>query len=322
MLNQLLSAVRKLSGFSGIHRPDSWRCYGIVDGKIIPPRSCEINAVDHCNIACRDCNHASPAVKMKFADPDVVFRNLSSLSMFYKPAMIKIVGGEPLLHPDMTALLKAVRRSGISRHIKLVTNGILLPQMKDEVWAEIDELELSVYPATESVLSAAMAAIRQTAKRHHVKMVRYFYNNFRMTFSMVGTADYVLTGRIYTACKLAKLWGCQSVHEGHFFKCPQSIYIPKILDAADAYDYREGGVKITDSPDFPDKLKGYLSACEPLRACRYCLGSVGALRGHKLTKASGWTSAHCVPTEELVDYDKLYRLENGREMADINKIQM
>jgi hypothetical protein len=39
-----------------------------------------------------DCNHASPAAEMMIADPDAVFRDLSTLQLFYKPALIKIVG--------------------------------------------------------------------------------------------------------------------------------------------------------------------------------------------------------------------------------------
>jgi MoaA/NifB/PqqE/SkfB family radical SAM enzyme len=321
MSNKLSSAFRQFWGLYAIQRPDNWRCYQIADGKIAPPHSCEINAVDHCNIACVDCNHASPAAKRKIADPDTVFRDLSILSLYYKSPVIKIVGGEPLLHPDMPALIKAVRRSGISRYIRLVTNGILLPKMKDELWEEIDEIELSVYPQTESLLAPHMAVIHQSAKRHKVMLVRYFYENFRVTFSTVGTTDSLLTHRIYTTCRLARLWGCQSVHEGYFFKCPQSIYIPNFLDKAVSYDYRENGIKITGTPDFSDKLKGYLSSREPLRACCYCLGSVGRLRVHRLAKAADWKSAHSVTTEELVDYDKLCRLDNGKEVFDINKIR-
>jgi hypothetical protein len=269
-----------------------------------------------------DCNHASPAAEMIIADPDAVFRDLSTLQLFYKPALIKIVGGEPLLHPDMTALLKAIRRSGLSRYIKLVTNGILLSQMRDEIWADIDEIELSVYPATKLLLSSQMANIDRSAERNQVKLVKHFYKNFRVTFSTVGTTDYLLTKRIYNTCKLARLWGCQSVHKGHFFKCPQSIYIPQIIDETASYDYREDGVSINDQPDFPDKLKEYLSASKPLRACRYGLGSVGRLRTHKLVKDVQWKSANSVPTEELVDYGKLFNLENAGEVYNIDVIEL
>jgi hypothetical protein len=167
-----------------------------------------------------------------------------------------------------------------------------------------------------------MVAIYQSAKLHQITLVRYFYENFRATFSTIGTTDHALTQRIYETCRLARLWGCQSVHEGYFFKCPQSIYIPNILDKAVSYDHREDGVKIIGTSDFPDKLKDYLSSRKPLNACRYCLGSVGSLRVHRLAKAAGWESAHAAPIEDLVDYDKLFRLENGRNTFDVNQIKI
>lgn len=301
-----------------------WRCYrtGIVSRKIIPPQSCEINAVDHCNIACIDCNHASPAAKMHIANPDLVFRDLSTLSRYYRSPMIKILGGEPLLHPNILALVKEIRHSGISRKIRLVTNGILLPQMQDEVWKEIDEIEISVYPQTEHLLTSHMADIYQLAKLNQVKIIRYFYENFRATFSTIGTTDHALTQRIYNSCRFARLWGCQSIYEGYFFKCPHSIYIPDILDKAVSYDHREDGVRLIGSSSLSGKLKKFLSSRNPLRACRYCLGSVGKLRSHKLINSVCWKSVHAVPIEEMVDYEKLLRFENGSGAFDIDKIQI
>lgn len=301
-----------------------WRCYrtGIVSRKIIPPSFCEINAVDHCMFTCMDCNHASPAVKMHIANPDFVFRDLSTLSRFYGSSMIKILGGEPLLHPNILALVKEVRRSDVSRNIRLVTNGILLSQMKDEVWKEIDEIEISVHPQTEYLLTPHMADIYQLAKLHQVTIIRYFYENFRATFSTIGTTDHSLTQRIYNTCRFARLWGCQSIPEGYFFKCPQSIYIPNILDELVSYDHREDGVKIIGTSDFSGKLKKYLSSRNPLRACHYCLGSVGILRPHKLINTACWKSVQAVPIEEMVDYETLLRLENGRGAFDSDKIQI
>jgi hypothetical protein len=46
------------------------------------------------------------------------------------------------------------------------------------------------------------------------------------------------------------------------------------------------------------------------------------LRVHRLAKAAGWESAHAAPIEDLVDYDKLFRLENGRNTFDVNQIKI
>jgi hypothetical protein len=60
---------------------------------------------------------------------------------------------------------------------------------------------------------------------------------------------------------------------------------------------------------------------EPLNACRYCLGGIGKLRANATLKTSAWTSAHYVPTEQLVDYDKLRDLEKSETIYDIVRIR-
>jgi hypothetical protein len=251
------------------------------------------------------------------SDPDIVFHDLSLLAKSYKAGLLKVIGGEPLLHPDLLSLILAIRKSGICNHIVLYTNGILLHQMNDNIWKELDEIELSVYPDTRDQLDKHMPAIKRTAQKHNVKLSGYFYGYFRATFSTMGTSDEELTRCIYRTCQLANEWGCQSIHDGHFFKCPQSIYIPKFLDDNFSYDYKNDGIRITGEASFSKKLKNYLSSSQPLKACRYCLASVGKLRTHTLVKAADWKYNHGIPTEKLIDYNKLYLLEKGIKFNSI-----
>jgi len=322
MIKRLYSSYRSLPRPSVAKSPDDWCCFGIIDGKIVPPYSCEVNAVDHCNLSCVDCNHATPAMTPKFADPEIVFRDLSLLSKSYKVQALKIIGGEPLLHPDLRSLIYAVRESGICQHIVLVTNGLLLHQMEGDIWDALDEVEVSLYPETRKILDSHMPAIRGNAAKHRVKLSRIFYEYFRISFSRVGTRDMSLIRRIYRTCLRARLWGCQSIYEGYFFKCPQCIYIPRMVGRVSAYDYRKDGIKITDDTHFQDSLKNYLMSDEPLNACRYCLGNIGKLRAHAMTKNSVWNAHHDVPTKQLIDDDKLRLLEKNETLYDGEKLRL
>lgn len=320
MFNKLFSAVKSFLRPSVTKTPDDWRCFSIVDSKIAPPYSCEINTVDHCNLRCTDCDHAAPAMAPKFADPDNVFRDLSFLSKSYKAQALKIIGGEPLLHPDLLSVIRAGRKSGICNHIYLVTNGMLLHQMSSDLWDALDEVELSVYPETRKMLDMHMPVIQQNAEKHKVKLTRILYEYFRIPFSLIGTSDMSLIRRIYRTCLRARIWGCQSIYKGYFFKCPQCIYIPRIIDQDVAYDYKKDGIRITGDSNFQDTLKKYLISKEPLTACRYCLGGIGKLRANATLKTAAWTSSHYVPTEQLVDYNKLNLLEKGETIYDADKI--
>jgi len=302
--------------------PDDWRCFSVVDGKIAPPSICEINIVDHCNLRCTDCDHAAPAVAPRIAKSDIVLRDLLLLSKSYKAESLKIIGGEPLLHPDLPSIVHAVRESGICNHVVLVTNGTLLHHMDGDIWDALDEVELSVYPETRKLLDMNMSTILQNTEKYKVRLSRYLYEYFRVAFSLVGTSDMSLTRRIYKTCLRARIWGCQSIYEGYFFKCPQCIYIPQILKQSIAYDYKKDGIRITGDFNFQDTLKNYLMSPEPLNACRYCLGGIGRIRANTMTKTSEWTSIHYVPTEQLVDYDKLRSLENSETMYDMSKVRV
>ncbi|PKN52351.1 MAG: hypothetical protein CVU55_07410 [Deltaproteobacteria bacterium HGW-Deltaproteobacteria-13] len=321
MIKKMYSSCKSFLNPPANKTPDDWRCFSIVDGEIVPPYSCEINAVDHCNLGCTDCDHGAPAMVPKFADPDIVFRGLSLLSTSYKAEALKIIGGEPLLHPDLLSLIRAVRKSGICNHILLVTNGTLLHQMNDKIWEAVDEVELSVYPETRKLLDRHMPIIRKNAEKHKIKLSGYFYEYFRIPFSLVGTSDISLIRSIYRTCLRARIWGCQSIYDGYFFKCPQCIYIPRIIDPSVAYDYKKDGIKITGDSNFQNALKKYLMSKKPLNACRYCLGGVGKLRANTIRKTSAWTSTHYVPTEQLVDYDKLRYLGKSKTVYDLSEIR-
>ncbi len=115
----------------------------IVDGKIRPHYACQADIVRHCNLACRDCDHISPIANHRFANPESLYRDFSILAKVYKPQFVQLLGGEPLLHPGIVTVLKAVRASEISDRVMVLTNGLLLPLMKDEFWENLDDLEIS-----------------------------------------------------------------------------------------------------------------------------------------------------------------------------------
>jgi molybdenum cofactor biosynthesis enzyme MoaA len=49
-------------------------------------------------------------------------------------AYIKLIGGEPLLHPECHRLMQIVRRHFDKTAIVLLTNGILLTKQTEQFW--------------------------------------------------------------------------------------------------------------------------------------------------------------------------------------------
>lgn len=289
----------------------------IKDGLILSPTHLELIVADHCNQSCRSCNHASPAVDKWLADPDSVNQNFSVLAKYYRPKFVKILGGEPLLHPELAKVIQASRSTGISDHFQLSTNGLLLHKMDDAVMGVIDELEISVYPGTariKEILSLAREKTLQFGKKLTVNE----YDVFRATFTAVGTSNEILVNKIYKTCKIAHVWACGAVRDGNFYKCAASIFIPQLVENIPGED--DNRIEINDSEEFQAQLFAFINSPDSMSCCRYCLGTVGKQKPHKMVSRIQWMMDTQKPSEDLIDYDWLERSLIKQDLFDDCKI--
>lgn len=284
--------------------------YSVIENKIYTPEGCEINVVYHCNLSCRSCSHLSPTFKQEFVSPDRVFHDLQTLAKFYRPAYIKLLGGEPLLHPELIQVIKAIRQSGISERIQICTNGKLLLKMPDIFWEQVNEISLSLYPGQEPGYND-IKKIQSKAKNFNVSLSLSHFDNFRESYTELGTTDTQLVRRIYSTCKIVHIWRCHTVADGYFYKCPLSFLIPKVISNENPKLNHQDGIKITDSSEFGGNLLDYLQSSNPLLSCNHCLGSIGKLRPHEQTNRKTWRSLQSYPTEEMVDMKYLAELEKN-----------
>ena len=93
----------------------------------VPMGNLEINVSYGCNLKCRYCVH--------FCDTMTGFVSLEELSVWLQtwrnkisPSHVRLIGGEPLLHPDLETIIRMVRNTWQATRIDLVTNGLLLSQ--------------------------------------------------------------------------------------------------------------------------------------------------------------------------------------------------
>jgi organic radical activating enzyme len=272
--------------------------YRVVDGRILSRRF-EINVAEHCNLSCRSCSHLSPVLPKSFVDPNVVSRDLTMLSRSYHTKVVRLLGGEPLLHPDLPAVLEAVRGSSVSDSIAVVTNGLLLPRLEADFWSAVDAVEVSVYP--KRALSPALRerCVAQAA-RHRVALRFRVCNEFQESYSEVGTDDAELVRRIYTTCNVAHRWRCHNVVDGWFYRCPQSHYIPRVLHCQDNESQHADGIRIDDHPSFLTRLLNYLESPVVPSACSNCLGTSGRYHPHEQIRRTEFRDRPGAATEQLV----------------------
>jgi hypothetical protein len=284
----------------------------IADGRVINPEGLELNATLHCNLRCRSCSHLSPLFKRSATDPVATHDTLTTLARSYHASFTKILGGEPLLHPDLPGLIEAVRTSRVSDTILVCTNGVLLPRAPDAFWQSVDAVEVSMYPGR-TLPTDELRRLHAVAREHGVDMTVNFYGHFRIAYAEGGTTSAPLVRQIFDTCKVAHLWLAHTVHDGWLFRCPQSVFIPEQLEGA-RWEAREDAIAIEDGPGFVDRLFAFLTSTAPLRACRNCLGSVGTLHPHSQPERREWRQR--TTTEEAVDYAFLTRAERDITIDD------
>ena len=255
----------------------------------------------------------------RFADPLTVRRDLERLSMCYHVERIKLLGGEPLLHPALLEVIDVVVQSRIGDKICVVTNGVVLPRMGRDFWSAVDEVWISSYPGFE--LSAEhRRACWQQAREHNVKLQWERCPTFREAYAALGTSDRALVQRIFSTCQVAHEWRCHTVVDGYFFKCPQSYYLPKRLGPFGAEPCADA-LELSAEPGFREKLLAYLESPAPMLSCSRCLGTVGRRFEHQQIARRGWAEVQDHTTEELLDRRLLAKEEQMQRFPVLRRLQ-
>lgn len=105
-----------------------------------------------CNLNCKGCSHFSPLVKEPlFATADMIKRDLTQLKKLVKNIWrICMLGGEPLLNKQLGEILYVVREIYPNVKLSILTNGLLIRNMPDELVTAIyktnTKIILTQYP--------------------------------------------------------------------------------------------------------------------------------------------------------------------------------
>ena len=97
----------------------------------------EYHLVDSCNLKCAGCSHYSSLIDDNVYIPlDFIIKDLTLLKnkVGDKLKWLRLLGGEPLLHPNINECLVKIRELFPKVSISIVTNGILLKKINEEFY--------------------------------------------------------------------------------------------------------------------------------------------------------------------------------------------
>lgn len=232
----------------------------------------EIALAEHCNLNCAGCDHFSPLAEQAFADFEETERDFDRLSsLFHGHAKeIRLLGGEPLLHPELIKFIKMARVKFPDADIVIITNGIRLLNQQDEFWIACKDNNIIISP-TKYPIPIDFEAIEKHAAKYGVryqyygdsaKFVKELYlpkldiegmQNGIKNFLLCTRANrcvYLQHGRMYT-CSLAPT-------AQHFNKYFGKNLKENTYDSIDIY-------KANSSQEVMEFL------AKPIPFCRYCM---------------------------------------------------
>ena len=229
----------------------------------------EVHLADHCNLNCKSCNHFSPLAKENFMDIEDFEKDCERLGELTngKIKFIRFMGGEPLLHNQITKFLDAGRKYFPEGELVIVTNGILLSRQSDFFWNSCHknnvEIQVSNYP-----IKIDRDKINSLAKLHKVNIYYVGGNKTIMWSSMQLDLD----GKqnIYENFKKCSQSNtCIHLSRGKLYTCPTVAYIKYF----NKYFNQTLQVSEHDSIDIYkaknlDEILEFL--CKPISFCRYC----------------------------------------------------
>ncbi len=230
----------------------------------------EVHIVEHCNLNCKGCLHFSPLAREEYLDIKEYKRDLLRLHELTNGnvSTFNILGGEPLLHPQCLEFLKATREIFPKSIVKLVTNGILLPEQPDLFFKSCSEYNITI-ESTKYPLDIDWEKIKNKALRHNVKFKFYNGDSIKvMEFLPIDTDGKQDNRLSFLNCQLGWptiLW----LDHGNLYQCERVAYIKhfnrffglnlKVEEDAYLNIYKISNIK--EILDFQSR---------PTSFCRYC----------------------------------------------------
>lgn len=232
----------------------------------------EINLAEHCNLNCYGCSNFSNIAEPEIVSVENFRRDMLRIGELFghECERIYLIGGEPLLNPEICELIKIARENFTKGDIFVFTNGILLTKQENKFWETCRDnnvgILISAYP-----IKLDMETIRNTADKFGV-FLKWAWNeseNERNTFAIQAIN---LTGNNNAKLNFAlcgRACNCITLKRGRLFTCTFAAHV-------EHFNKRFGqNVNITEADyidiyktDDPDSILQRLS--EPIPACRYC----------------------------------------------------
>ena len=210
---------------------------------------------------CRGCTHFCNIAPEKFVKVKDFERDLREVAKKITIGELKILGGEPLLHPELPQFLYKAREIFPNTKILLTSNLILLDTMKDDFWSAMKDNNISFQFTKYPPMNDKFVHYLDLIAEHGITLDNiHVVNEFWLMRNPKGDSDPLYE---YNHCCDAY---CRQLREGRLYICPDACY----MDYYNAYFNRnipvDKGIDIYNHTG--EEIYKYLTT--PKETCKFC----------------------------------------------------
>ena len=214
----------------------------------------EIHLVDHCNLKCKGCSHFSGLAPEIYKNYDEFQTEMQILANCAQVHTIRLMGGEPLLHPHVIDFCTTTRKLFPTSEIVLVSNGILLP--------------INVLNNNKIALCLSNYGLKLDWNQINKFKIHYFHkknNMYNISLDLSGSQDPAQT---YPHCDLVQgKW--YFYKNGRLFQCcimANIEYFCNYFNKAIEYDLDDISIDVATHTE--QEIQDFLA--HPHEICKYC----------------------------------------------------
>lgn len=274
--NEKRKIYRKLKslGFSEIYlylKKDYCHSHNFFDGECVLLNNisenslfyAEMSIIDFCNLNCKGCNHYSPIFERKYPDVNARIKDVEMIAGLYDDVVeFGLIGGEPLLSPDIEEYVRQTRKLLGKTRIQMVTNGLLIPRMDKKILECISEnnitIAVSQYVPTLKIIDKIRNRLEEYGIDYVLKPARS-KEKFYKTLSLKKDS-------IYERKCISD--SCVNICDGKIAKCPSVLYIEELNRQFGTQFPEEGIYKLSDFSD-GHEINAAIEKTIPL--CGHCV---------------------------------------------------
>lgn len=183
----------------------------------------EYHLVDSCNLRCAGCSHYSSLLdQLSYIPIETVKKEMELLFRRTDNGLqlkwLRLLGGEPLLHPEITQCIEYIRSRFPYTRITLVTNGIKLDKMEESFYRACYECDITIQVTDYFIIDMEKTFSLLEEKNVKAELYRtcktWNYQNIRMTQEIYDC---------FTNCYHKIM--CPNYRKGCIYLCPQMAYL-------------------------------------------------------------------------------------------------